>query len=80
MQAVAQSIDHLQTERQNDILVYHLANGSRLIVRPSGTEPKVKFYLDAKGSSEADAQNVLQAFDAAVREMLRQDVYGKQNC
>ena len=78
--AVEQAIDHLQTERRNDILVYHLANGSRLIVRPSGTEPKVKFYLDAKGSSEADAQNVLQAFDAAVREMLRQDVYGKQNC
>jgi len=53
--AVEQSIDHLQTERQNDILVYHLTNGSRLIVRPSGTEPKVKFYLDAKGSSEAEA-------------------------
>ena len=78
--AVEQAIDHLQTERRNDILVYYMANGSRLIVRPSGTEPKVKFYLDAKGSSEADAQNVLQAFDAAVREMLRQDVYGKQNC
>ena len=60
--------------------MYYIANGSRLIVRPSGTEPKVKFYLDAKGSSEADAQNVLQALDNAVREMLRQDVYGKQNC
>lgn len=46
---VAQFLDHTKTDRQSDILVFVLENGSRLIVRPSGTEPKIKFYLDAKG-------------------------------
>ncbi|ULJ63234.1 phospho-sugar mutase [Wielerella bovis] len=79
-QEVAQFIDHLHTDRQSDILVFYLANGCRLIVRPSGTEPKVKFYLDAKGETAAHAQEVLQAFDQAVRELLRQEKYGSQNC
>ena len=29
-----------------DVLIYHDAEGTRLVVRPSGTEPKIKFYLD----------------------------------
>ncbi|MCK3657624.1 alpha-D-phosphohexomutase [Pasteurellaceae bacterium Pebbles2] len=78
--AVAQVIDHLKTERQNDILVFTLANGSRLIVRPSGTEPKIKFYLDAKGTDAANADQVLAQFDQSVRALLRQEKYGKQDC
>ncbi|WP_162630516.1 hypothetical protein, partial [Haemophilus influenzae] len=42
-------IDHTKTDRQSDILVFNLENGGRLIARPSGTEPKIKFYLDARG-------------------------------
>ncbi|MFA0079438.1 phospho-sugar mutase [Vibrio artabrorum] len=34
---------HLPT---SDVLIYHLADGSRIIVRPSGTEPKVKVYYE----------------------------------
>ncbi|EIJ69751.1 phospho-sugar mutase [Pasteurella bettyae] len=77
---VTQALDHLKTERQNNILVFMLENGSRLIVRPSGTEPKIKFYLDAKGKDSADADQVLANFDASVRAMLRQEQYGKQDC
>ncbi|MDK4688158.1 phospho-sugar mutase [Kingella negevensis] len=77
---VAQFIDHLQTDRNDNILVFYLTNGSRLIVRPSGTEPKVKFYLDSKGTDAADAQNVLASFEESVRELLRQETYGAQNC
>lgn len=29
-----------------EVLIYHAADGSRLIARPSGTEPKIKFYLE----------------------------------
>ena len=77
---VAQFIDHTKTDRQSDILVFVLANGSRLIVRPSGTEPKIKFYLDARGKDPKDADQVLAQFDEGVRQILRQDAYGKQDC
>ncbi|OAN11135.1 phosphoglucomutase [Photobacterium jeanii] len=30
----------------SDVLIYHLANGVRVVVRPSGTEPKVKCYYE----------------------------------
>ncbi|WP_439236616.1 phospho-sugar mutase [Lonepinella koalarum] len=78
--AVVQFIDHLKTERQNDILVFMQDNGSRLIVRPSGTEPKIKFYLDAKGVNAENADQVLNDFDHAVRAMLRDEKYGGQDC
>jgi len=77
---VAQFIDHTKTDRQSDILVFVLENGSRLIVRPSGTEPKIKFYLDARGKDPKDADQVLAQFDEGVRQILRQDAYGKQDC
>ena len=77
---VAQFIDHTKTDRQSDILVFVLENGSRLIARPSGTEPKIKFYLDARGSDPKHAEQVLAAFDEAVRNILRQAEFGKQDC
>ena len=77
---VAQFIDHTKTDRQSDILVFVLENGSRLIARPSGTEPKIKFYLDARGKDPKYADQVLAQFDEGVRQILRQDAYGKQDC
>lgn len=77
---VAQFLDHTKTDRQSDILVFVLENGSRLIARPSGTEPKIKFYLDAKGKDPKDADQVLAQFDESVRQILRKDEFGKQDC
>ncbi|GAA4785553.1 phospho-sugar mutase [Microbacterium gilvum] len=53
-----------------DILRYALADGSRVIVRPSGTEPKLKAYLDVRGETADDAASRLVALDAAVRDVL----------
>ncbi|MCT8634181.1 phospho-sugar mutase [Glaesserella parasuis] len=77
---VATFLDHTKTDRQSDILVFELENGSRLIARPSGTEPKIKFYLDARGTDPKNAEEVLAQFDASVRAILRQEQYGKQDC
>ncbi|MDE4020221.1 phospho-sugar mutase [Glaesserella parasuis] len=77
---VATFLDHAKTDRQSDILVFVLKNGSRLIARPSGTEPKIKFYLDARGTDPKNAEEVLAQFDASVRAILRQEQYGKQDC
>ena len=77
---VATFLDHTKTDRQSYILVFVLENGSRLIARPSGTEPKIKFYLDARGTDPKNADEVLAQFDESVRVLLRQEQYGKQDC
>lgn len=53
-----------------DVLRLWLADGSRVIVRPSGTEPKVKVYLDVRGDTSADASARLAAVEAGARELL----------
>lgn len=78
--AVVASKDYMQDEEPHNILMYSLQNGSRLIVRPSGTEPKVKVYLDVNGKNSEDAMDTLVKFDNAVRELLRSDKFGHQNC
>jgi phosphomannomutase len=60
----------------SDILRVHLRNGSRVIIRPSGTEPKVKCYLDASSTEGtaverlAAARAVVDELEAGVRELL----------
>ena len=45
----------------SDVLYYDLADGSSFIVRPSGTEPKIKLYILARGESEAACEGRIAA-------------------
>lgn len=53
-----------------DVLRLWLDDGSRVIVRPSGTEPKLKVYLDVRAESSADAQSRLRALAYGARALL----------
>ncbi|MEV7767522.1 phospho-sugar mutase [Microbacterium sp. NPDC086615] len=53
-----------------DVLRIWLEDGSRLIVRPSGTEPKLKLYLDVQASSAKKANRRLAALRAGAEALL----------
>nr|WP_314843821.1 phospho-sugar mutase [uncultured Microbacterium sp.] len=55
-----------------DVLRYRLTDGSRIIVRPSGTEPKLKVYIDARADSATRATEIVSELDAAVRALLEE--------
>ena len=55
---------------KSNVLEYRLENGSKLIVRPSGTEPKLKLYLSAKGKNKAAAQQMIDAFKNCANTLL----------
>ncbi|MGG5340556.1 phospho-sugar mutase [Enterococcus sp. AZ192] len=50
----------------SDVLKYFLEDGSWIAIRPSGTEPKIKFYLATKALSKAEADQKILDFEAAV--------------
>ena len=50
---------------------FDLADGRRVIVRPSGTEPKLKCYLQAIGSNQGEAKEKLAALRAAMLTILQ---------
>ena len=54
----------------SNVLYYELTDDAWVCVRPSGTEPKVKFYYGVKGTSLADADEKSDAMGKAVLEMV----------
>ena len=54
----------------SNVLYYDLEDGAWLCVRPSGTEPKIKFYYGIKGASLADADEKSAAMGKAVQAMV----------
>lgn len=50
---------------------YELENGSFICVRPSGTEPKLKIYYSVKSRNKAEAEEVLEKMQAAVKKILK---------
>lgn len=53
----------------SNVLEYRTDNGCRVIVRPSGTEPKMKAYLSASGKDRAEADARLAAVKASIPEL-----------
>ena len=55
---------------KSNVLYYEMTDGAWVCVRPSGTEPKVKFYLGVKGTSLADADAKSEALSKAVHALI----------
>lgn len=50
---------------RSNVLYFELENDAWCCIRPSGTEPKIKFYIGVKGSDDADAQEKLDTLTKA---------------
>ena len=53
-----------------DVLEYSLEGGSKIIVRPSGTEPKIKVYCFSNAETESKSQELLDKFKESANELL----------
>ncbi|MCI6648308.1 MAG: phospho-sugar mutase [Lachnospiraceae bacterium] len=54
---------------ESNVLYYELSDGAWCCVRPSGTEPKIKFYMGVKGESVTDADKKLEELKSAMTKL-----------
>lgn len=55
---------------KSNVIKYLFSNGCYFVVRPSGTEPKMKIYLGVKGTSESKAEENMQYLNEKVQEII----------
>lgn len=54
---------------KSDVLYFELEEGAWCCIRPSGTEPKIKFYIGVRGENEKDAETRVQSLKSAVEHL-----------
>ena len=59
------------TTPPSDVLKYTLADGSWIAVRPSGTEPKIKFYIAVVGENNEDSQAKIANIEAEINAFVK---------
>lgn len=64
-------IESIDTPKSN-VLIYHTEDGTKIAARPSGTEPKIKFYFSVKGNLYAieNAKKVEAELDAKIQRII----------
>ena len=48
---------------KSNVLYYELSNDAWIAVRPSGTEPKIKYYIGVKGNLQEEADKMLEELE-----------------
>lgn len=54
-----------------NVLKFFLVDGSWIAIRPSGTEPKIKFYLGVKGQSDNETSDKINSFESALQLFIK---------
>lgn len=54
-----------------DVIGYSLESGATVLVRPSGTEPKMKIYITAKAKTAAEADKQIKKLETAARKLVK---------
>ncbi len=62
--------DEHQTLPEANVISFDLGDGVRIIIRPSGTEPKIKAYVFSKANSREQAEQLLSELSEAAQELL----------
>ena len=72
--AVVKTVDYEKPEETGlpaaNVLIYTLESGATVVVRPSGTEPKIKTYFTTKGKDLAEAEAQKEKLAEAVKPLL----------
>ena len=55
---------------KSNVIALHLADDNAVIIRPSGTEPKIKLYITSVGKDKGNAAEICEKLVAASKEIL----------
>ena len=67
---IAEIMDKLRKNPKSNVLYFELPDNAWCCARPSGTEPKIKFYMGVKGNSIEDAQAKVEKLTEDVKAVL----------
>ena len=70
---VSNTVSDINLPKSN-VLKFILDNGSSFVVRPSGTEPKMKVYLAVRGNSLSDSETQIAKFKESVMELINKNL------
>lgn len=59
-----------QTLPEAKVLSFNISDGVKVLIRPSGTEPKIKAYVFARGETREDAEKLLDKLSRAAQDLL----------
>ncbi len=55
----------------SDVIAYETDDNTRFVIRPSGTEPKIKIYILTHSESEAACSELIEKYEAAAKEIIK---------
>lgn len=67
-------VEKMDFPTTSNVLQYFTADGSKISIRPSGTEPKIKFYIEVRGTmnSKADYAEAIKAAEAKTEKIKKE--------